>query len=348
MASTGVVSVSKLALVFALTCCLVHSEEQRRIQRSIVPVRSKTGPLMEGTPEVVPCGFVTKVVTGDCLSGEEAKVCHNASLPMLVFVVGIEGSGHHLISSLLGGLSSVTPQRQYMPSQHIYDPSYDVTTLFYSIIEKELYEQRLDELTQLMDSAQKKDSATLVFASSFPMGLHSGMYSTARPDLIDLKDFECKLYRIKFLVARRHPLAAVMSAVRRFGYRVSDYGGFERIPPDQRQDLNETVLRYTATARIAEDNLIYIDQQVRHLGCHQVHFVDYGDLLNKTTRENSLQKLATFLELNKSDRNALLSAKFAKSNTKVTIPPQCTQCIEKTLYDFFEERKMMWPLLHPH
>ena len=331
MASTSIIPFFRIALVLALTCCLGHS--------------------VHATPEDVRPSLrqpITPLITDDCLSDDEAKVCHNASLPMLVFVVGIEGSGHHLISSLLNRLSSIAPQRQYMPWQHIYDPFYDSTLLFYSIIEKELYEQRLDKLTKLLDSARKNNSATLVFASSFPMGLHAGMFSTARPDLIDLKDFECKLYRIKFLVARRHPLAAVMSAVRRFGSRVTQFDGFKQIPQNERQDLNESVLPYTVTARIAEDNLIYIDQQVRHLGCHQVHFVDYDKIMEDTTRENVLRKLATFLNLTKSDRKELLSTKFNKSITKVTIPPRCTECIEKTLYDFFEERKMMWPLLHPH
>ena len=322
MASTDAV---RIALVFALACCLVLSTGQNRSNQ-------------RGTP----------LVTGACLSGDETKICDNASLPLFVFVAGVEGSGHHMVSSLFNRLSSFA-MRAYMPKLHIYDPTFDgPMPLYYSIIEKELYEQRMKELIQFMDNAKKnKKFATMVFANSFPMGLHSGTYATSRPDLIDLKDFECKLYRIKFLVTRRHPLATVMSAVRRFGSRVTKYDGLKQIPRDKKMDLDEKILPNTVTARITEDNLIYINQQVRQLSCHQVHFVDYDKFINESTRKDALQDLATFLELSEIDTKVLLSTKLNKPKTAVTIPPRCTQCLEKTLYDFFEERKMMWPLLHP-
>ena len=348
----AVLMVCGVTLVFALTWCLVSLENPVATLHSIVSGTSETGSVEETPEEVQPSQREpgARMSTTDCLVDNEAKVCNNASLPMLVFVVGIEGSGHHMISSLFNRLSSFALDNRFKPWQHIYDPPPEVTTLYYSIIEKELYERRygFGNLTKLMDKAkQTKKSAFMIYASSFPMGLHSGTYATARPDLIDLKDFECKLYRIKFLVTRRHPLAAVMSAVRRFGSRVTQYDEFKRIPNDTREGLNESVLPYTVTARIAEDNLIYIDQQVRQLGCHQVHFIDYDKVVNVATREKSLRQLATFLDLTLPQRKTLLSIKLAKSSTKVTIPPLCTQCIEKTLYEFFEERKMMWPLLLP-
>ena len=348
MAPRRVVSVSGVALVFIVTWYLVSSDSPTL--HSIVSGASETGSVEETPKEVKPSQRepVAGMSTSDCLVGDEAKVCDNASLPMLVFVAGIEGSGHHMVSSLFSHLFSFALDNQFKPWQHIYESPPEVTTLYYSIIEKELYERRLESLTKLMDKAMRdKKLATMVYASSFPMGLHSGTYATARPDLIDLKDFECKLYRIKFLVTRRHPLAAVMSAVRRFGSRVTQYDEFKRIPNDKKAGLNESVLPYTVTARIAEDNLIYIDQQVRQLGCHQVHFIDYDKVVSVATREKSLRQLATFLEMTPLQRKTLLSVKLAKSNTKVTIPPRCTQCIEKTLYEFFEERKMMWPLLLP-
>ena len=324
MASTDAV---RIALVFALTCCLVLSTGQNRSNQ-------------RGTP----------LVTGACLSGDERMICNNASLPLFVFVAGVEGSGHNMINSLFKRLSSFAVQ-SYMPKQHIYETTFDgPIPLYYSIIEKELYEQRMKGLIQFMDmdnAKKNKKFATMVYANSFPMGMRSGTYATSRPDLIDLKDFECKLYRIKFLVTRRHPLATVMSAVRRFGSRVTKYDGLKQIPQDKKVDLDEKVLPYTVTARIAEDNLIYINQQVRQLSCHQVHFVDYDKFINESTRKDALQDLATFLELSEPDTKVLLSTKLNKPKTAVTIPPRCTQCLEKMLYDFFEERKMMWPLLHP-
>ena len=340
MAFTAVLRI----IVFALTCYIVASEEEKLSYHRDVSMEKKPGTSVE---KEVSHPKKHKPVNA-CLSGEEAKICESTSLPLLLFVVGIEGSGHHLVSSILGQSSLFTMQSDFVPQQHIYDPGSESTTLFYSIIEKELYEQRMQGLIQLL--AQSKSSskvATMVFHNSFPMGYHAGTYATSRPDLIDLKDFECKLYRIKFLVTRRHPLAAVMSAVRRFGTRIIQAANLERIPEDKREGLDKKVLPYTVTARLAEENLIYIDQQIRHLGCHQVHFLDYDMTTNERTRNDSLQDLATFLELSERDTVKLLSTKVIQSKTNVTIPPTCNPCIQKTLYDFFEERKMMWPLLHP-
>ena len=340
MVFTAVVQI----IVFALTCYLVASEEQNLRDHRDISMEKKPGTSVE---EEVSHPKKCKPVDA-CLSGEEAQICENASLPLLLFVVGIEGSGHHLVSAILYQSSLFTMQSHFVPQQHIYDDGSESTTLFYSIIEKELYEQRMQGLIQLMAKSKNSSTvATVVFSSSFPMGWNAGTYATARPDLIDLKDFECKLYRIKFLVTRRHPLAAVMSAVRRFGTRITQSANLERIPEDKREGLDKKVLPYTVTARLSEENLIYIDQQIRQLGCHQVHFLDYDAIMNESTRNDSLQDLATFLELSERDTVKLLSTKVRKSNTKVTIPPTCNPCIQKTLYDFFEERKMMWPLLHP-
>ena len=346
--------VSKVAVgivsVLVLTCCLVASEEKHTNQHGTTSTK-KAIPIVRKAPkEVQPPKTRTlspPLVSGFCRSGVEAKVCENASLPLLVFVVGIEGSGHHLLSAILARVPSLALHNVFVPEQHIYEPG-EERTVYYSIIEKEVYKQRMGALMKVMAKATKdKKLGTLVYASSFPMGLHSGLYSTARPDLLDLKDFECELYRIKFLVTIRHPLAAVMSAVRRFGYRVTNYDGFKRIPQDKRAGLTNETLPYTVTARVTEDNLIYIDQQIRQLGCHQLHFVEYDKVINVTTRMVSLRHLAAYLELNESDTKTLLSARVNAPSTKVVFPPRCTHCIEKTLYDFFEERKMMWPLLQP-
>ena len=110
---------------------------------------------------------------------------------------------------------------------------------------------------------------------------------------------------------------------------------------------HEANLPYYTKARTIESSLIYTDQQIRQLGCHQVHFLDYDKVMDDSTRQGHLQALATFLGLGESETSVLLSAKPQTPVAETTIPPQCTQCIEKTLYDFFEERKTMWPLMTP-
>lgn len=285
-----------------------------------------------------------------CLTAKETTVCDNRSLPLLVFAVGVEGSGHHLVEALFGRLSSYY-MADWSPGLHLYDPDIgisDLTKLFYTVVEKDVLRERFRYLEDLFNKAKAESKlGVTVIVNSFPMGLGSGMYATARPDLLDLKSFECQLYRIKFLVIRRHPLAAVLSSTTRFRSRFTKYGGLYRIPPSERSDLNEMNLHYSVSARITEDNLIYIDQQVRRLGCHQVFFVDNDKFVAETTRHSSLQALAAFLELNASETSVLQSTRLRAPKTKIDIPPLCDQCIERTLYEFFEERKTMWPLMNP-
>ena len=288
--------------------------------------------------------------TPSCLMGKDVKVCTNSSLPVLLFVVGVEGSGHHLLESLIGGLSSYE-MTGWSPEFHLYDPTgnNDWSKVYYTMVEEDLYRKRFQYLVNLLNGAKVKNKLGLAIpVNSYPMGMRPGMYATARPDLLDLKHFECQLYRIKFIVARRHPLQAVISSTTRFNSRFSKYGGLSRIPASKRVDLDEKTLAYSVRARIIEDNLIYIDQQLRRLDCDQVFFVDNDKFIDESTRQLGLEALATFLELNESDRKALLGRKLRAPKTKISIPPSCDQCIEKTLYDFFEERKGMWPLMNPH
>ena len=285
-----------------------------------------------------------------CLSGKDAKGCNNSSLPVLVFVVGVEGSGHHLVEILFRRISSYKTV-DWFPGFHIYDPTgtSDFSKVFYTIVEEDLYRKRFNTLAKYFNETKSENKmGVAIVLNSFPMGLGPGMYATARPDLLDMQHFDCDLYRIKYIVTRRHPLAAVISSTTRFISRFTKYSGLSRIPGDKRGDLDGKTLPYSTTARIVEDNLIYIDQQLRRLDCDQVFFVDNDRFINETTKRSGLEALATFLELDASNRQKLVSAEFRPPKTKISIPPLCDQCMEKTLYDFFEERKGMWPLMNPH
>ena len=337
-----------LAVLEVIGWCLNSVLAEQRAPSSYVDDRKLKHTLQEaGMPQIVH-EFHSRAPS--CLTAKETRVCKNESLPLLVFAVGVEGSGHHLVESLFGRLSSYFVS-DWSPDLHLYDPDIgisDLSELFYTIVEKDVYRERFRHLEDLLNKAKaEKKMGVAITVNSFPMGMGSGMFATARPDLLDLKNFECQLYRIKFLVIRRHPMAAVFSSTTRFQKRFTKYGDLYKLPPNKRTDLNERNLPYSVTARIVEDNLIYIDQQIRRLGCHQVFFIDNDRFIAETTRQAGLEALAMFLELNASERNALQSAKLRAPNTKIDIPPQCEECIERTLYNFFEERKMMWPLMNP-
>ena len=282
-----------------------------------------------------------------CLMVPEAKVCKNASLPELIFVVGVSGSGHRLIRALVSKINEYEIA-EFLPFLHIYEPGRDShwSNLHYAIVEKHLLRKRLQYVVDYLGRARSEGKRGVVLvANSFPMGKEAGMQVTGRPDLIDLNKFDCELYRLKFVVLRRQPLSSVMASVNH--YCDASHCNFN-VAAVKWPQLNAATLPYTVKARILEDELIYIDQQLRRLGCHQVVFLEHDRIHNEATIRHQAIKLLSFLQLHSVEvLNSIMSVEFPSPESTVSIPPLCTGCIEKTMYDFFERRKVMWPLLIP-
>ena len=270
----------------------------------------------------------------------------NESLPELIFVAGIEGSGHHLISVLFDSLAKEIKPRPYDMINYasylvLLEPG-EVSSnqkMGFGIIHKRLFRNRLSTLLKRMNEIKKGGGrGIMVAANSFPMGLSA--LATARPDLLVLKYFDCVLYRLKIIVTKRHPLLAVISTLRRFGKRrFAPYGKktLNTFPPEDNP--------YIMQARIIEDELIYLDQQVRRFPCNQLHFVNMEKILSNQTRQIELKSLAEFLKLNNEEVSAFLNSTLRAPITQISLPPDCANCTNKVLYEFFEGRKDMWPLM---
>ena len=270
----------------------------------------------------------------------------NQSLPELIFVAGIEGSGHHLISVFFDSLAkNVRPKPydmvNYSPMLNLLEPGDVVNNqkMGFGIIRKRLFRNRLSPLLKKMNEIKKGGGrGMMVTANSFPMGLSA--LTTARPDLLVLKYFDCVLYRLKIIVTKRHPLLAITSTLRRFGKRRFAPYGTRTLNPFPPEDNP-----YIMQARIIEDQLIYLDQQVRRFSCNQLHFVNMEEILSNQTREIELKSLANFLNLNNEETSVFLNATVRAPITQISLPPDCANCTIKVLYEFFENRKDMWPLM---
>ena len=283
---------------------------------------------------------------------EEVTCTDNEHLPEFIFVAGIEGSGHHIIKKLFNFPENSSIRRPYIienfvPNLHLMDPGWIESSrqMGFAIIHKNLFRQRLTPFLNKLNQAKKEGRrGLLVYVHSFPMGL-GGILSTARPDLLVLKYFDCILYRLKVIVMKRHPLSAVISTLRRFGsrrYKIIDSSKFtlplkKAVPPGD--------YPYIMQARIVEDQLIYLDQQIRRLGCSQVHILDFNSVFSQTARWRELKTLAMFIGLSYSETNVVIAANLTTPATKISLPPTCVHCTYRVLYDFFEDRKVMWPLL---
>ena len=269
----------------------------------------------------------------------------NQTLPELIFVAGIEGSGHHLMRELFNSLAIEGRPKPYdvvfSPMMNMLDPGsiFNNQNMGFGIIRKRLFRYRLAPLLTKMNAIKKVGGRGMVVATnSFPMGLSA--LSTARPDLLVLKYFDCVLYRLKIIVTKRHPLLAITSTVSRFGN--------DRFAPYRRKVWNlfpQEDNPYIMQARITEDELIYLDQQVRRFSCDQLHFISMANIYSNETRQNELEELTEFLEFNDEETSTFLNFTLRAPETQISLPPDCADCINKVLYEFFEDRKDMWPLM---
>ena len=286
-----------------------------------------------------------------CVEEPEVTVCSNASLPELVFVVGTSGSGHHLLKALFSNISAYALM-DFIPFLHIYEPGRDNdwSNLYYAIVEERILRKRLQYLVDHLTAAQREGKrGVVVVGNSFPMGKGAGMQVTGRPDLLSLNKFHCDLFHLKLVIIRRHPLPSVMSTVHKYRDVLAKQCALDTLLARKKgTSLNTTTLPYMVKARILESELMYIDQQIRRLGCHQQVFMDYDRIQDEATRKGQVQKLTTFLQLDTLYVDSMMSVELQSPlEPPVAIPPLCTLCVEKTLYDFFLIRQMMWPLLAP-
>jgi hypothetical protein len=316
-----------------------------------------------------------QILHQDCISTQ--TVCENSKLPELILVPGIEGSGHHLIHTLLeliekslkptalstkrGEEGNTEPHPNntvrnksipsyksapYLPSAFLMAPAAveNPSHMGFAIIHHHLFRMRMKPILDALEIATKDGRKGLLYIQSYPTG-DGGILSTSRPDLLMFKKYDCILYRLKCIVMKRHPLPAVMSSVRRFGAR--RFKGIDRryyndelkkaIPPEDYPLIMQ--------ARIIEDQLVYLDQQLRTLTCDQVHFMDINDVYSPSKKQKMLSSFALFLKLSNEETEIIHNMKVTAQATKVVLPPTCANCTERVLYDFFEERKVMWPLL---
>ena len=351
-----------VSLFLAFVCLLYYTVDRKTLKPS--PVDGLSGSSIQGDQNSSPSPLLPaqpNLAVNDssnchhspphCIM-EEKTCTDNESLPELIFVAGIEGSGHHIIKNLFDFPKTSPIRRPYIienfvPNLHLMDPGWIESSkqMGFAIIHKNLFRQRLTPFLDKLNQAKKEGRrGLLVYVHSFPMGL-GGILSTARPDLLVLKYFDCILYRLKVIVMKRHPLLAVISTLRRFGsrrYSVIDSSKFtlpliKAIPP--------AYYPYIMQARIVEDQLIYLDQQIRRLGCSQVYILDFNSLFSQTARWRELKTLAMFIGLSYLETNVVIAANLTPPATKVSLPPTCVHCTYRVLYNFFEERKVMWPLL---
>ena len=208
-------------------------------------------------------------------------ICKPASTggtrPVLVFVVGAEGTGHHLVAGILSHLPKVKILdkviRQYFAE--IWEP----------FLDEERREQKREELRSLLKSAGRTRNVTHFLLQS-PFEMFSFPYDDPRnhlrrPDLLELISLVEPYFDLRMLVTLRDPASAIASLVRR------NYWSQEKCQQGVSLPTDSTL--YTSwplgdcgfigyQAKVVEDALVYIASQLEVISqryYRTIHFEEY-------------------------------------------------------------------------
>lgn len=184
-----------------------------------------------------------------------------------LFLIGIEGSGHHMFHSILQsheerkGFVSMGLWRPPLVHQWNTAPKKGIKDKLSDLVKPKSPEKTnslKEELTHIFEQ-YKQEEATHFFESvSFPF--ENPRNTLRRPDIIELTDIFKDLMEYRFLVLYRNPISATYSGLRR---------GFTD--------------NVRLQAKIVEDNLIYIASQMSTIDKDLYKVIDFDEFLANST-----------------------------------------------------------------
>jgi len=225
-----------------------------------------------------------------------------------LFLVGVEGTGHSMIRSLLKPIIDqpyfVDQGEWHSWMMNFWDPEASLKQRLKGkrAIEKSIKKYCKGPYTHLLDTA------------SFPY--NQPRNTLRRFDILEIADILKDFCELKLLVLYRDPISTAYSGIRR---------GFVKHPYLQ--------------AQIVEDNLIFINAQLSQLSQKLYKILNFEAFLEKP--ESHIKPLSQWWNLDESRLQE--GIKYLKNPTKVDdIPGKIKQCLE----DFFTSPRInQWPIL---
>mmetsp|Transcript_29714 Transcript_29714/g.77944 ORF Transcript_29714/g.77944 Transcript_29714/m.77944 type:complete len:444 (+) Transcript_29714:61-1392(+) len=272
--------------------------------------------------------------------------------PKLLFIAGIEGSGHHGMVPLLRDLAGVTliASTEQMLT-NLWDPTVPIS-------------ERIKLRGAILRAIQKRfdacvDGATapvnqvcshfILFgrANFFSYPYDSPRSPLRHPDLHELTDIVedpslSVIFDLKVLILHREPYKTVQSNLRR-GFLDDDRCLKEAIR-GKRISFRGPCDALWYLAREAEMQLVYMNAEATAFSAQYFRTVDFGVLVKDPGR--FIGPLANFFELSSTMRHDLAEAMFkrfhgSKRHNRLLKPDQ-----EKELARFFgDDRKLRWQLI---
>ena len=240
-------------------------------------------------------------------------------LPILLFVAGVEGSGHHALRSIWHQLQDKGQATvlEYDQLLHVLSISEHASFHTSSI---DLNDHKRAWMDTFRLHTQKGKPRVLVDAqNSYPMGKMAG--SLASPDIDMLMALDGLVFDLRAIVLSRNPTRTVLSAVRRFSSN----------------DLDLVYKTPTFQARVVSEALTHLNNAVTRLPCGKWMTVQYEELVQAPTAFQA--SLATLLNLPARALDGAFKdiAAPSQQNSKSSL-----ECHE--LDSFFKAQQFMWPL----
>ncbi len=184
-----------------------------------------------------------------------------------LFLIGIEGSGHHMFHSILEsheerkGFVSRGLWRPPLVHQWNTAPKRGIKDKLSDLVKLKIPETTnllKEELTHIFERYKQEGVTHFLESVSFPF--ENPRNTLRRPDIIELTDIIKDIMEYKLLVLYRNPISATYSGIRR---------GFTD--------------NVRLQAKIVEDNLIYIASQMSTIDKGLYKVIDFDEFLANPT-----------------------------------------------------------------
>eukprot|EP00270_Netrium_digitus_P016104 TRINITY_DN5731_c0_g1_i1.p1 TRINITY_DN5731_c0_g1~~TRINITY_DN5731_c0_g1_i1.p1 ORF type:complete len:342 (-),score=78.29 TRINITY_DN5731_c0_g1_i1:116-1009(-) len=272
------------------------------------------------------------------MAGREGGKIIRKSLPTLIFLAGVEGSGHDLVEKFFNFLPMNLTIQQFEPALHLtWDEAQEIDAAK-SRGSRDREPEQLKPCPRLPYARSLHDFAAQVASRMAPLAEKKAVYlrardpfpmgrirtPLARPDLVNLAMFDGVLYNLKVVVMLRNASDAVRWGVER-GFDNDDVG---------------------LQVRLLEASLVYLDASIRMLPCGSFVIINIDHIIKNP--QQGLEDLAQFLEIGDIHMSDVIQAlKSAISVLKIRDASSANypKFGDTSLEKFFSIRKQLWPLL---
>ena len=272
-----------------------------------------------------------------------------ASRPVFTFVVGAEGTGHHLVTSAIFNFPGVTsgPIEMEQLFAEIWEPTLNDDMKKEKIARLSgLLQEQANKLAKTMEvpGAQRPHLVIQRDGDMLSYPFDSPRNPLRRPDLLELVRLVEPLFDLKIIVTARNPLDSIASLIRR-GWWGESHCKSEVPRPTRTGLFTESGLGGCSPigvqARVVEDAMIYIESQLRSVSHDYFRVLRYEEMVARPA--DFAEPLATFLEVKVEDMTkSLRNVKGSSGDYGKTLTPIQLETIEGI---FHPTKEVLWPYM---